>query len=218
MSAGGRFIVLEGPDGAGKTTQAGRLVAALERRAGLAPALVREPGATRIGERIREILLDPAHETFDPRAELFLYMAARVQLCREVIAPALAAGRIVIADRFLASSAVYQGIAGGVGIERVLELGSIATDGLAPDLTIILDLEAEAAAERVARGRERDRMERKSLDYHRRVCSGYREYARLAKEPVRVIDAARAPDEVFADVLAAVEAVIVPGPKSGARP
>ncbi len=207
---GGKFIVLEGPDGAGKTTQARRLVVELAAR-GLDPLLAREPGGTSIGERVRAILLDPASEPMDARTELFLYMACRAQLCREVLRPALAAGRIVVADRFLASSAVYQGVAGGIGIERVLDLGLLATDGLRPDLTIVLDLDADRAADRVARGRVRDRVERKDTAFHRQVCEGYRWYARLANEPIKAIDATRAEDIVFADVLLAANALLGAG-------
>lgn len=207
------FIVLEGPDGAGKTTQARRLLQELQKR-GREPLLVREPGGTAIGERIRAILLDPVHDAMDARTELFLYMASRAQLCRDVIAPALRAGKIVVADRFLASSAVYQGIAGDIGLEKALEIGTVATQGVAPDLTIVLDLEAEKAAERVARGRVADRIERKDLKYHRQVCEGYRWYARRAKEPIKVIDATREEDIVFADVLIAVDGAIDIAPRA----
>lgn len=204
------FIVLEGPDGAGKTTQARRLVQELQRR-GREPLLVREPGGTPIGDRIRAILLDPVHDTMDARTELFLYMASRAQLCRDVILPNLRAGKIVVADRFLASSAVYQGIAGGIGIKEALQIGTLATQGVTPDLTVVLDLDAEKAAERIARGRVADRIERKDLKYHRQVCEGYRWYvkhAKEAKDPIKQIDATRDEDLVFADVLLAVEGAV----------
>lgn len=210
MAGTGAFIVLEGPDGAGKTTQARRLMAELGRR-GLDPLLVREPGQTPIGEKIRAILLDPANEAMDARTELFLFMASRTQLCLDLIRPALAAGRIVLADRFLASSAVYQGLAGGVGLDLVLEIGGVATGGVRADLTIVLDIDAEAAVERVARSRVRDRVEQKDLAYHRKVCSGYREYVRAARargEAVEVVTAAGGEDEVAADVLRAAGPVI----------
>jgi len=198
----GAFIVLEGPDGAGKTTQSRLLVEQLRAR-GREPVLVREPGGTAIGEKVREILLDPANEEMDFRAELFLYMASRAQLCREVIEPALAGGRIVVADRFLASSAVYQGMAGGIGMEQVLAVGRIATGGLEPDLTVLLDIDAREAAARVSAARSRDRIERRSLDYHARVCAGYRAFARLPGRRLRVIDGARAVEIVAKDVLEA---------------
>jgi dTMP kinase len=203
----GSFLVLEGPDGAGKTTQARRLAAAIEARRGAAPLLVREPGGTPIGERVREILLDRANEALDARAELLLYMASRAQLCREVIRPALESGRVVIADRFLASSAVYQGFAGGLGFEAVLEIGYFATGGLMPELTIVLDLAPEEAAARLA-GRPRDRIESRSLDFHRRVCEGYRRYAEIARERTARVDAARGEEEVAREVLGlALEAI-----------
>lgn len=202
----GAFIVLEGPDGAGKTTQARRLAAELERR-GRAPLLVREPGGTPIGEKVRAILLDPAHEAMDARTELLLYMASRAQLCREVLRPALAAGRVAIADRFLASSAVYQGLAGGLDIQEVLAIGYFAVGDVRPDLTIILDLPVEVAAER-GRGRAKDRIEGRPLEFHRKVCEGYRRYAEVAKERVARVDAARSEDAVAREVLGLAEEVL----------
>jgi dTMP kinase len=207
MDRRGAFIVLEGPDGAGKTTQARRLVERLEER-GLDAVLVREPGGTAVGEAVRAVLLDPANEPMDARTELLLYMASRAQLCREVIRPALERGAVVVADRFLASSAVYQGIAGGVGLEAVREVGAVATGGLAPDLTLLLDLDPARALERVARGRSLDRMERKSIAYHRAVCEGYRAYAAGAPEQVERIDAGRPEAEVAEEVERAVDALL----------
>lgn len=206
----GAFIVLEGPDGAGKTTQARRLASALEAR-GVDALVVREPGGTEIGERIREILLDPASEAIDPRAELLLYMASRAQLCREVLGPALAAGRVVIADRFLASSAVYQGLASGLGFEAVLAIGDFATHGVRPDLTVILDLPAELAAERAGGRVAKDRIEGRPLAYHVKVCEGYRRYARLAKEPVAIVDASQDPDSVARELIRHVDPVVLGG-------
>jgi dTMP kinase len=209
----GAFIVLEGADGAGKTTQANRLAAELERR-GLAVTRVREPGGTPIGEKVRAVLLDPENEVMDARAELLLFMASRAQLCRDVIAPAIDAGRVVIADRFLASSAVYQGLVGGLGVERVLALGDFATGGVRPDVTILLDLSPEEAAARMGEGRVRDRIEQKDMSYHRQVFAGYLEYAKLASERVVRVYANREPDAVFADVWAVAETVLPLGARA----
>jgi dTMP kinase len=203
MAGGGAFIVLEGPDGAGKTTQARRLVEGLERR-GLPSELVREPGGTPIGEKIRAILLDPANEPMDARTELLLYMASRAQLCREKIQPALERGRIVVADRFLASSVVYQGLVGGLGAEEVLATGLLATGGLKPDITVILDVDAERATARVAKRAPRDRLEQKDADYHRRVFAGYRAYVKLDPNAV-LVPATGGEDEVGGRVLFAIE-------------
>jgi dTMP kinase len=205
----GAFIVLEGPDGAGKTTQARRLVEALD-RAGRRPLAVREPGGTAIGEKIRAILLDPENEAMDARTELLLYMAARAQLCAEVIRPAVAKGHVVVADRFLASSIVYQGFAGGLGAETVRALADFAIGEVRPTLTIVLDVSAAIAATRGA-GREKDRIERRSEDYCERVRAGYRlhvEAARRAGERVVVIDGARPEAEVASDVVRAAMAAI----------
>jgi dTMP kinase len=206
----GAFLVLEGPDGAGKSTQARRLAAALAAR-GPAPLLVREPGGTPIGEKVRAILLDPANAALDARAELLLFMASRAQLCREVVRPALEAGRVVIADRFLASSAVYQGVAGGLGIEKVLEVGLFATGGLVPDLTILLEIPADEAARRVAGARAKDRIEARSLDFHRAVAEGYRRYAAIARERVVRVDAAQPEDAVAREVERLVGEVVKEG-------
>jgi len=211
MGRRGAFIVLEGPDGAGKSTQARRLAAALS-SGGVEAVLVREPGGTAIGEKVRAILLDPANDPMDARTELFLYMASRAQLCREVIRPALEAGRVVVADRFLASSAVYQGLAGKVGLAETLSLGAVATGGLAPDLTILLDLDPERALERVVKGRALDRMERKSLEYHRAVAEGYRSYAALDRGRLARIDAGRSEDEVHVEVARLVRALLEASP------
>jgi dTMP kinase len=214
-ASAGAFIVLEGPDGAGKTTQAGRLVAALASR-GLDPVRVREPGGTSLGERVRAILLDP-DEPMSVRAEMFLFQAARAQLTDSVIRPALAAGRVVVADRFYASTAVYQGHAGPaalpLGIERAIELSVLATGGLVPDVTILLDLAPERAVDRLDEAEREtgtDRFEARDDAFRRAVREGYRRYAELAPEPVALVDADRAEDAVAADVLAHALAVLDP--------
>ncbi|RME76338.1 MAG: dTMP kinase [Planctomycetota bacterium] len=202
--AGGVFIVLEGPDGAGKSTQARRLAERLE-RSGFEVVLVREPGGTPLGERVRELLLDPA-EPMSVRAELFLFQAARAQLTERVIRPALAAGRVVVADRFYASTAVYQGFAPGAEMrsptldpERAIELSLLATGGLLPDRTLLLTLPPERAARRLeaaAHARGTDRFERREPAFHAAVHEGYRRYRQLAPEPVVTIDADRDVDSV----------------------
>lgn len=198
------FIALEGVDGSGKTTQAARLAEAL----GPETVLVREPGGTAAGERVRDLLKDPAVR-LDPMAELLLFCAARAQLVEEVIRPALEAGRTVVCDRFGDSSVAYQGAARGLGAERVEELCDLATGGLWPDLTVLLRLHPEVAAERIAaEGRAADRFEGEGMELQRRVAEGYEEVARRHPDRVRVVDALREPDEVHAAVLAEVRAVM----------
>ena len=193
----GLFVTLEGIDRSGKTTQAGLLCEAL----GGDALLVREPGGTPAGERIRALLKDPEAE-IGPRAEALLFAAARAELVDQVIRPALEAGRVVVSDRFLDSSLAYQGHARGLGEEQVRRVNEWATAGLVPDLTLLLRVDPEAAA---ARAGEQDRFEDEGAGLQRAVQEAYERLA--ASEPARwhVVDAGRAPEDVHADVMAAVE-------------
>ena len=191
------FIVIEGMDGAGKTTQARLLYEALCQELGEEHCyLTREPGGTPIGQKIRNLLLDPENEEMFPETELFLYMASRCQLVREVIQPKLAEGCTVVSDRFLLSSYVYQGIAGGVGVEQVKVLGDIATKGVYPDVIFVLDVSLEEGLSRFPKQAELwDRMERKGVEFYGRIRQGYlqavKEYPRAvlidANRPIEVI-------------------------------
>jgi dTMP kinase len=197
------FIALEGVDGSGKTTQAAKLSAAL----GGGTLLLREPGGTAAGERVRELLKDPGVE-LDPMAELLLFLAARAELVNEVIRPAMEAGRDVVCDRFGDSSVAYQGVARGLGAERVEELCDLATGGLWPDLTVLLRVHPEVAAERMAaQGRTADRFEGEGMELQRRVAEGYEEVAVRHPERVRVVDASGDPDTVHGAVMGAVSTV-----------
>ena len=201
----GRFITIEGPDGAGKTTQAERLAAHL-REAGYDVLLTREPGGTWLGERIREILLartDVAAAT-DPVTDAILFNAARRQLVADVIEPALARGRTVICARYADSTLAYQGYGAGVPLDRLRTLQALATDGLEPDLTILLDLPVEAGLERKAPG-DVTRFEAEfDLAFHRRVREGFLALAVASPSRFVVVDASRPPDEVATAVNAAV--------------
>jgi dTMP kinase len=201
VSLGRMFISLEGIDGSGKTSQAKLLAKAL----GEDVLLVREPGGTKAGERIRQVLKDPGLE-LDPLAELLLFCAARAELVSQVVGPAREAGRDVICDRFSDSSVAYQGVARELGAERVEEICDLATGGVWPDLTILLRIDPARAAGRIGR-RKADRFEGEGIELQRRVAEGYDEVARRHPERVRVVDADGDRDAVHAQVLAEVQGV-----------
>lgn len=194
----GLFVTFEGIDRSGKTTQAEKLRRAL----GDDAVAVREPGGTEVGERIREILKDPALE-LGPESEALLFSAARAELLTRVIRPALADGKVVISDRFLDSSLAYQGFARGLGVEEVEQINRFATGGLVPDLTVFLRLSPEAAA---ARSGQLDRFEDEGRELQERVARAYEELAAASPDRWRRIDAERPAEEIHAEVLAAVEA------------
>lgn len=205
----GWFVTFEGIEGCGKTTQAARLKATLE-KAGRQVMLTREPGGSAIGAKVRELLLDTATKNLAPMAELLLYEADRAQHVAEVIRPALDAGKVVLCDRFGDASVAYQGAARGLPADLVESLNETATGGLQPDLTLLLDLEPEVS---VARARERamkaggrpDRFEREDFPFHQKVRDGYLALAQRHPQRFVRIDATRGVDEIATDVLAAVE-------------
>jgi dTMP kinase len=193
------FLVLEGIEGSGKSTQARMLAGWLEAR-GTAVTLAREPGGTRIGEEIRRVLLHGGGD-LPARTELLLLLAARSAFVEQVVRPALARGDVVIADRYELSSFAYQGYGRGLPLDEVRVANNFATGGLVPDLTIVLDVPlAEGVARRVAAGRSADRIERAGESFHRQVAGAYR---RLAAEErgVVLVSGAGAPEAVQRAVL-----------------
>jgi dTMP kinase len=189
----GRFIVFDGPDGSGKSTQFVRFADAC-RQAGLIVCEVREPGGTSIGEQIRRVLLDPKNHDMSLRCEMMLYMASRAQLVEQTIRPALDRGELVLADRFISSTLAYQGTAGGMTPEEILAVGRVAVGSHWPDLTVIFDVDERIAATRL--NPLLDRMERKGEEFHRRVRQGF--LAQAGAEPDRylVVDATKDADAV----------------------
>ena len=206
MAARGRFISLEGGEGAGKSTQLRRLAEALRAR-GLEVVETREPGGSTGAEAIRALLLQGAEDRWTPEAEALLFAAARADHVAKTILPALERGAWVLSDRFLHSSLAYQGGAGGLGVEAIRALHDFGSRGFLPDRTILLQLPAEAAAERanIRDGGEADRIGGRDEAYHAKVANTFADIARDEQERVRIVDASGAPDEVTQRVLSAIE-------------
>jgi dTMP kinase len=205
MTGRGLFVVLEGPEGSGKSTLAGPL-AEWMRGHGVDPVLVREPGGTRAGEIARQALLDPEHPV-GPLAELFFYLAARAELVNSVINPALAAGQVVLSDRFSLSTEAYQMAGRGLPAEVVLPSNRAAAGGRRPDLTLIIDLPPEVGrARQVAAGKRLDRLDAESAEFHRRVIDYY---LAVRGDGVRHLDGCLPPDRLLqaaAEEIARVDA------------
>lgn len=208
----GLFVTFEGGEGTGKTTQLKALLAHL-RAAGWDAIETRDPGGTPIGKQIRGLLLDPENTRMAAASELFLYEASRAQLVHEVIRPALHAGRIVLCDRFTDSTVAYQGSGRGLDLDLIARLNALATDGVRPDLTFLLDLDPEVglvrATQRVTQRQERhDRIEEEVLAFHQRVRAGYRAIAAAEPGRVAVLDAARGMAEIEGDIRRRVEELL----------
>jgi dTMP kinase len=201
----GRFIVVEGIDGSGKSTMAARVARELSRR-GRKVLRTREPGGTLLGEKIRALLLDAKNSEMVPFTELFLYMASRAQLVDEVIRPTLRRGIDVVCDRYYYSTAAYQGAAGRVGIPVVLAVAEKIAKFERPDLVALLDLDPAVARKR--EGIRDDRVESKGLEYQKRVRAGFLKLAKRDPRRVKVINADRPAADVFNDVRKAVDRVL----------
>lgn len=191
------FISFDGVDGVGKSTQTELFVEWL-REQGHTVVTCRDPGSTELGERLRTLVLKASGIKIDAESEMLLYMAARAQLVAEVIEPALAAGQVVVSDRFLLANVVYQGHAAGLEPQSIWDVGNVATAGQQPDLTIVLDMPLEKAVGRI--GRELDRMEAKGSEFLQRVRQGFLTEAERAPEQIKVINADQEIEQVQADI------------------
>jgi dTMP kinase len=194
----GRFIVFEGPDGSGKSTQFHRLAASC-RDIGVVVEEVREPGGTDVGEKIRSALLEHSDEEMSLRCEMLLYMASRAQLVEQKIGPALARGELVLADRFVSSTYAYQGTAGGLPIGDIEAVTEIVLRDVRPELVVVFDVDEATASKRI--NPLMDRMEAKGSDFHRRVRQGYHELADRFPESHVIVDARGDEEQVWAGLI-----------------
>ena len=199
----GIFVSLDGVDGAGKTTQIKLLINWYEQR-GRQVLSLRDPGGTKLGESLREILLHRQEIPLAMKSEMLLYMASRAQLVAEVIQPNLLSGHVVISDRYLLANVVYQGCAGGENVEQIWQVGHIATGGLLPHLTCILDLPVEISMARLTGGL--DRLESRGLEYMHRVRQGFLDQASHMGSAVEIVDAQLEPQQIHHRIVAALEA------------
>lgn len=203
----GIFISIEGADGSGKTTQIQLLKQHFEKR-GYDVIVTREPGGTKISEEIRSIILDEKHTNMSYITEMLLYAAARAQLVEQVIAPAKKNGKIIISDRFVDSSAVYQGIARGLGTEMVYNVNRYAIAACEPDITFLLDIDAIEGIGRKKNQKNLDRMEQETMDFHQMVADGYRSLAREHRERIHVIDASWTIEEIQEEILTKLQQIM----------
>lgn len=195
------FITFEGPDGSGKTTQMRMLVPILEAQ-GREVVRTREPGGTDIGDQIRSVIMNMKNKSMDPRTEILLFCASRAQLVEELIRPSLAAGKLVLCDRYADSTMAYQGYGHGLDREDLTRLLAFATGGLKPDLTLLFDISAEAGLRRRLKNHEEwNRMDDYALQFHDRVRAGYLDMAAAEPERWAVINADRPAEEIHAEVV-----------------
>lgn len=212
MGKEGFFITLEGGEGSGKTTVLGRVTAYLQNRS-MPYRITREPGGVEIAEKIRSIILDPAHTAMDVRTEALLYAASRSQHLAEVVEPALREGLTVLCDRFVDSSLVYQGHARGLGIEEVWSINRFAIGNRMPDLTFYLDVDPEIGLSRIAANQEREvnRLDLESLSFHKKVREGYQLLAQANPDRIVVLDANRPVHMVEQDIVRTLEERVLKG-------
>ncbi|MBR5341430.1 MAG: dTMP kinase [Erysipelotrichaceae bacterium] len=203
----GLFITFEGPDGSGKTTVATEVCKQLTEM-GYEVVHTREPGGIAISEDIRNIILDPKNTMMDAKTEALLYAASRRQHLVEKVFPAVAAGKLVICERFVDSSLAYQGYGRQLGFDEVLSINLFAIDNTYPDLTIYLDVDEEVGLSRLSDRAFKDRLDQESIEFHHRVSEGYREVLRRFKDRIKIVDASRSKEEVIADSLKLIREMI----------
>ena len=196
----GIFITFEGIEGSGKSTQMAALAESLVQK-DWKVLKTREPGGTKLGESIRNLLLDALHQDMDPKTELLLYLASRVQHLKEIILPALQQGSVVLCDRFSEATLAYQGYGRGLELEKIKSLLRYATDGRKPDLTILLDVEARQGLTRIGTRTSKDRLEREQLEFYDKVRQGYLKLAEMNPRRIIIIDASRDFEKVAAQIL-----------------
>ena len=203
----GKFITFEGSEGSGKSTQATLVYQYLKRRKKRV-LFIREPGGVKISEAIRNLLLDIKNTKMSDEAETLLYMAARAQLVAEVLEPALKAGKIVLCDRFLDSTVVYQGYGNGVDLAAIKSVGKFATRGITPDLTLLFDIDTRQGLLR--KGKVKDRIERRSVQYHTRVRRGYQKLAQENPKRIKLIKVNAGKETIFKIVRGHVDKLLNP--------
>lgn len=204
----GIFITLEGPDGSGKTTALKEIFNQLKTLTDKQIVSTREPGGSPIAEKIRELILDPAHKEMDARTEALLYAASRRQHLVERVLPVLEAGDIVLCDRFVDSSIAYQGYARGIGETGIFKINDFATDGIQPDLTLYIDVPAEVGLSRIQKSmgtREYNRLDQEKQSFHEKVRAGYLNIAHDNPSRIVTIDGTQTPEEVVADCMQVVK-------------
>ncbi|GMQ60270.1 dTMP kinase [Vallitalea sediminicola] len=203
----GLFISIEGADGSGKSTQIEQLKNYLQNH-NYEFVFTREPGGTIISESIRDIILNKDYMEMSDMTEALLYAASRAQHVEQYIKPLLEEGKIVICDRFVDSSVVYQGYARGLGINNVEQINRYATSGLEPDITILLDIDAEEGLKRKKDQRELDRLELQKFEFHKKVCEGYKKLAELHPNRIKNIDASQSIENIHSEIINTIEQMI----------
>jgi len=201
----GKFITFEGSEGSGKSTQAGLVIDYLKSKK-LPTLLLREPGGVKISENIRKLLLDVNNTGMGDECETLLYMAARAQMVKEVLEPQLRSGKIILCDRFLDSTIAYQGYGNGIDIKTIEQLGRFATKEIAPDLTVLFDIQPEKGLSRA--GAKKDRIESRSLEYHNRVRNGYLDLSKKYPARIKVIKVDAAKEEIFKRVKVYIDTLL----------
>ncbi|MEO0242732.1 MAG: dTMP kinase [candidate division WOR-3 bacterium] len=202
MGRWGFFLTIEGIEGSGKSTLTEGIIEFLKTK-GFNVVYSREPGGTKVGESVRNILLADGNE-MDPMTEVFLFLAARRENVRKNILPALRDGKVVVCDRYIDSTIAYQGYGRGLPIKLLRRLNKLATYGIKPDLTLVIDIDPEKGLKRIS-GKELDRIERENIDFHRRVRDGYRKIARISGRRVKLLDGELPKEELLKKAISLVE-------------